>query len=90
MKSGRKEGFASKHYFVHKDARKEYERKPWYFGDMTREDAERLLGHTANNDGFVLSINLFVAIRTDMLDTSIICPPLKELSVTNTALIVIF
>ena len=53
VKSGRREGFASKHYFVHKDARKEYERKPWYFGDMTREDAERLLGHTANNDGFV-------------------------------------
>jgi len=54
VKSGRKEGFASKHYFVHKDARKEYERKPWYFGDMTREDAERLLGHTANNDGSFL------------------------------------
>ena len=90
VKSGRKEGFASKHYFVHKDARKEYERKPWYFGDMTREDAERLLGHTANNDGFVLSINLSFAIRADMLDTSIICPPLQVFRVTNTALIVKF
>ena len=52
VKSGRKEGFASKHYFVHREAKKEYERKPWYFGDMTREDAERLLGDTANPDGF--------------------------------------
>jgi len=54
VKSGRKEGFASKHYFVHREAKKEYERKPWYFGDMTREDAERLLGDTANPDGSFL------------------------------------
>ena len=57
VKSGRKEGFASKHYFAHKDAKKEHERKSWYFGDMTREDAERLLGDTANPDGFVYSYN---------------------------------
>lgn len=57
VKSGRKEGFASKHYFAHKDAKKEHERKSWYFGDMTREDAERLLGDTANPDGFVFSYN---------------------------------
>ena len=66
MKSGRKEGFASKHYFVHKEAKKEYERKPWYFGDMTREDAERLLGDTANPDGFgqfKLLLLLFLAVQ---------------------------
>jgi len=54
VQCGRKIGFASKHYFVHKDAKKEFERKPWYFGDMTREDAERLLGDTANPDGSFL------------------------------------
>ena len=51
VKCGRKEGFASKHYFVHRDPKEEYMRQPWYFGDMAREDAERLLGDRANLDG---------------------------------------
>ena len=53
VECGKYEGFASKHYFVHKDTKDPWERKPWYFGDMTREDAERLLGDTANPDGLV-------------------------------------
>ena len=68
VKSGRKEGFASKHYFVHREAKKEYERKPWYFGDMTREDAERLLGDTANPDGFgKFKLVLFIYLQHMLL-----------------------
>merc|ERR1711962_316279 len=54
VECGKYKGFASKHYFVHKDTKDPWERKPWYFGDMTREDAESLLGDTANPDGSFL------------------------------------
>ena len=56
MKSGRNEGWASKHYFVAKDHTKDFEKKMWYFGDMNREDAEQLLGDPTNIDGCVITL----------------------------------
>ena len=50
-------GYASKYYFVHKDYNEDYKKEPWYFGDMSREEAERLLEDTANPDGWVLFDN---------------------------------
>ena len=54
VKCGHKEGFAAKYYFAPKAADKEYEKEPWYFGDMTREEAEDLLADPANPDGAFL------------------------------------
>ena len=53
MKCKDKEGFAAKYYFVEKDYGQEcpYKKEPWYFGDMSREEAEHLLGDNANPDG---------------------------------------
>ena len=47
------EGYAAKYYFVHKNHEKDHEKEPWYFGDMTREEAEYLLGDNANPDGIL-------------------------------------
>ena len=52
-KSGNREGYASKYYFVHKNHEKDHEKEPWYFGEMTRLEAEDLLGDNANPDGRV-------------------------------------
>ena len=46
-------GYAAKYYFVHKNHEKDHEKEPWYFGDMTREEAEHLLGDNANPDGIL-------------------------------------
>ena len=51
MKYGNTYGYASKYYFVHKDYNEDYKKEPWYFGDMTREEAEHWLGDNANPNG---------------------------------------
>ena len=51
MRCGSVAGYANKNYFIHKEGRKDFYKEPWYFGQMTREVAERLLGDTANPDG---------------------------------------
>ena len=33
---------------------KDYEKEPWYFGEMSREDAENFLENRANSDGSFL------------------------------------
>ena len=54
MKFGRDEGFAAKFNFVRSDAMNDYEKEPWYFGEMSREDAENFLENRANSDGSFL------------------------------------
>jgi len=54
MKCGNTTGYAAKYYFIHKDFDEDYKKEPWYFGDMTREEAEHLLGDNANPDGSFL------------------------------------
>ena len=56
VRSGLKEGYAAKYYFAMKNTMegKEYEKEPWYFGGMTRAEAEDLLADTANPDGSFL------------------------------------
>ena len=54
MKSGKGEGYAAKYNFVKRHYNYEYEKEPWYFGDMTREDAEDFLRNRANSDGSFL------------------------------------
>ena len=51
MKCGNTTGYAAKYYFVHKDFDEDYKKEPWFFGDMTREEADHLLGDNANPDG---------------------------------------
>ena len=51
MRCGNTYGYASKYYFVHKEYDEDYKKEPWYFGDMSREEAVRLLEDTANPDG---------------------------------------
>ena len=51
MKCGNTTGYAAKYYFVHKEYDEDYKKEPWFFGDMSREEAEHLLGDNANPDG---------------------------------------
>ena len=51
---GNKSGYAARYNFASKDATEEHERKPWYFGDVTREEAESLLSSQSNQDGSFL------------------------------------
>ena len=46
-------GFASKYHFVHKDASREYEKQPWYFGKMSRDDAENMLASNPDSSFLV-------------------------------------
>ena len=46
-----RKGYAAKYHFVHKDYDEDYKKEPWYFGDMTREEAEHWLGDNANPNG---------------------------------------
>ena len=43
MQQGNKVGYAAKYNFVCKDAAEEHEKELWYFGDLSREEAEGLL-----------------------------------------------
>ena len=54
MKHGDSVGFAARYQFVPKDAEKRHAGEPWYFGDMTREEAESLLSASINPDGSYL------------------------------------
>ena len=55
MKCGNTTGYAAKYYFVHKEYDEDYKKEPWFFGDMSREEAEHLLGDNANPDGQLYS-----------------------------------
>ena len=46
-----RKGYAAKYHFVHKDCDEDYKKKPWYFGDMTRKEAQHWLGYNTNQDG---------------------------------------
>ena len=48
---GKKSGYAAKYYFAEMGASEDHVYEPWYFGEMTREEAEQLLGNNANPDG---------------------------------------
>ena len=44
-------GFAAKYHFDFNDRGDRSKMEPWYFGEMTREETEHLLGNNANSDG---------------------------------------
>ena len=54
MKQGKKVGYAARYNFVCKDAAEEHEKELWYFGDLSREDAEGLLEESSNPQGSFL------------------------------------
>jgi hypothetical protein len=49
-------GYAAKYYFALKNAR-DFQKESWFFGEMTRQEAEDLLGDKANPDGSFLIRN---------------------------------
>ena len=51
VSSGKKSGYAAKYYFAKMGAIEDHVYEPWYFGAMTREEAELFLGNYANPDG---------------------------------------
>ena len=51
MQCGSQTGYAAKYFFVHKDIKDDFKKEPWYFGEMSREAAEFLLGDNANPEG---------------------------------------
>ena len=79
VKSGSFIGFAAGYYFAKKDAENDYEREPWFFGDVSRVDIEDMLSQTANPDGsyiirystraskFVLDLKVFDAKKRDYI-----------------------
>ena len=54
VKSGNYEGFAARYNFVKRYYRHDYEKEPWYFGNMSQMDAEEFLRNQANSDGSFL------------------------------------
>ena len=54
MKHGHGVGFAARYQLTPKDTTKEHAGETWYFGDMTREEAESLLSEPTNLDGSYL------------------------------------
>ena len=54
MQQGSKVGYAAKYNFVCKDAAEEHEKELWYFGDLSREEAEGLLEDSSNPQGSFL------------------------------------
>ena len=54
MKHGHGIGFAARYQLTPKDTTKEHAGETWYFGDMTREEAEDLLSEPTNLDGSYL------------------------------------
>ena len=46
-----RKGFAAKYHFNSNDRGGRSKMEPWYFGEMTREETEHLLGNNANSDG---------------------------------------
>ena len=66
VKFGEAEGYASKYFFAKRGALKDYEKEPWYFGEMSREEAEHLLKPRANSDGSFL-VRYSSNIKADVL-----------------------
>ena len=54
MKHGHSVGFAARYLLTPKDTEKQHAGETWYFGDMTREEAEDLLSEPTNLDGSYL------------------------------------
>ena len=54
VKAGDDEGFAARYNFVKRYYRHDYEKEPWYFGNMSQMDAEEFLRNQANSDGSFL------------------------------------
>ena len=66
MKYDKGVGYASKYYFAKRGSLKDYEEEPWYFVEMSREEAEHLLNHRANSDGSFL-VRYSSNIKADVL-----------------------
>ena len=72
-------GFAAAYYFARNDAEKDYEKEPWYFGDVARADIEGMMKNDMNPDGsyiirystkvakFVLDLKLFDVNQGDFI-----------------------
>jgi len=71
VKKGNFIGFASGYYFAKNDAENDYEKEPWFFGEVSRADTNAMLSQTANPEGsyivrystksskFVLDVKVF-------------------------------
>jgi len=54
VKSGSFTGYAAKFYFVPANTKNDWEKQPWYFGDVSRDESEAMLKDMANPDGAYL------------------------------------
>ena len=54
MQNGNSVGFAAKYNLVRKDPAEEHEKELWYFGGLSREEAESLLEDSSNPQGSFL------------------------------------
>ena len=75
-------GYASKYYFAKRGSLKDYEEEPWYFGEMSREEAEHLLRHRANSDGSFL-VRYSSNKKTDVLSLKCQSKPTSQPTKSN-------
>ena len=67
VKHGKFLGFASQYYFAPKNVSEAFEAEPWYFGELSRGEAEAMLAHEANPHGAFL-VRYSFRRRTFVLD----------------------
>ena len=67
VKHGNFIGWASRYYFAPKKNREAFEAEPWYFGELSRSEAEAMLGNGANPHGAFL-VRFSERRRTVVLD----------------------
>ena len=57
VKYGKFIGYASKYYFAAKNVKNSYESEPWFFGSLSRGEADSMLNNEANPHGAFLVRN---------------------------------
>ena len=79
VKKGNFTGFAAGYYFARNDAENDYEKEPWFFGEVSRADINDMLSQTANPEGsyiirystksskFVLDVKVFDVKRGEYM-----------------------
>jgi len=79
VKKGNFTGFAAEYYFARNDVEHDYEKEPWFFGEVSRNDSTDLLNQDANPEGsyiirystrsskFVLDVKVFDVSNGDYI-----------------------